>query len=97
MDPNFFGVKVAIPAFLAPKEFINISDFNSPDSTVTVSVNQLIDHSGHSIFDDGLPQVNNNIREIKLIGLQFRIEKPPEIPTSAIKEWEQSMVDYFQK
>ena len=96
MDPNFFGVKVAIPAFLAPKEFVNVSDLN-PNSTVVVSVNQLRDHSGHSIFDEGLPQVANNVREIKLIGLQFRIEKPQEISAAAIKDWEQSMVDYFQK
>ncbi|KAE9548264.1 hypothetical protein FO519_008523 [Halicephalobus sp. NKZ332] len=97
MDPNFFGVKVAIPAFLAPKELLNISDFHNPNATVTMSVNQLRDQSGHSIFDEGLPQVSNNVREIKLIGLQFRIERPIEISRSAIAAWERSMVEYFQK
>lgn len=73
------------------------TDPANPTAVETVSVNQLQTIKGHSIFDSQKVQVRNNIREIKLVGLQFRAERPPSISVESIKKWEREIVDYVQK
>uniref|UniRef100_A0A915EVZ0 SSD domain-containing protein n=1 Tax=Ditylenchus dipsaci TaxID=166011 RepID=A0A915EVZ0_9BILA len=85
MDPNFFGVKVAVHV-------------NLKNDTRIVSVNQLRTPTGQSIFDSKeTSQIRNNIREIKLIGLQFRAERPASISMASIKKWEKSILTYLQE
>ncbi|KAI6184221.1 SSD domain-containing protein [Aphelenchoides bicaudatus] len=69
MDPHLFGVKV--PQFLKRFQKIAVEVGNA---TRVVSVNKLRSASGKSLLSTNNTQVRNNIREIKLVGLQFRAE-----------------------
>ncbi|KAH7727331.1 Protein PTR-14 [Aphelenchoides avenae] len=89
MDPHFFGAKVAIP-------LRNLSG-GSPDDELVVSVNQLQATNGHFIFDTDAGQLPNNIREVKLVGLQFRAERPESISQKSIEHWERSIVHYIRR
>ncbi|KAI1727698.1 patched family domain-containing protein [Ditylenchus destructor] len=84
VDPNFFGVKVAFR-------------LNSNNETREASVNQLRSATGQSVFDfKGTNQIKNNIREIKLIVLQFRAERPPSISMQSVKQWENDILSFVQ-
>ncbi|KAI1720088.1 patched family domain-containing protein [Ditylenchus destructor] len=84
VDPNFFGVKVAFR-------------LNSNNETREASVNQLRSTTGQSVFDlKGTNQIKNNIREIKLIVLQFRAERPPSISMQSVKQWENDILAFVQ-
>uniref|UniRef100_A0A7E4VBV9 SSD domain-containing protein n=1 Tax=Panagrellus redivivus TaxID=6233 RepID=A0A7E4VBV9_PANRE len=91
MDPNFFGVKLALQSYLAPD--VTTTDKNG---VITVAVNELHGRFGKSVLDDDTPQLSNNVREIKLVGLQFRAERPPEISATSMIAWEKNVVEYFK-
>ncbi|KAI6194273.1 Sterol-sensing domain and Acriflavin resistance protein family and Patched family-containing protein [Aphelenchoides besseyi] len=81
MDPNFFGVKIEVKV---------------GNESRVVAVNSLRTASGKSFLSLDNPQVRNNIREIKLIGLQFRAELPVNWPKTSIQKWELDVVNYVK-
>ncbi|KAL3122835.1 hypothetical protein niasHT_002878 [Heterodera trifolii] len=82
MDPHFFGVKVAV------------SDSNG--TVRSISVNQLRTENGQSVFDAPNSQLPNNIREIALVGLQFRAERPRGISKAATTAWERNVRQFVR-
>ncbi|KAL6736552.1 hypothetical protein Aduo_006891 [Ancylostoma duodenale] len=77
MDPNLFGVKIAV------------RDRDGHESVVSTA-----DGKHKDYLQNQLP---NNIREIALIVLQFRAEIGSEVKLPDMKEYERSIVEYFQK
>ncbi|KIH44898.1 hypothetical protein ANCDUO_25069, partial [Ancylostoma duodenale] len=77
MDPNLFGVKIAV------------RDRDGHESVVSTA-----DGKHKDYLQNQLP---NNIREIALIVLQFRAEIGSEVKLHDMKEYERSIVEYFQK
>ncbi|KAI3411765.1 hypothetical protein GPALN_001832 [Globodera pallida] len=82
MDPHFFGVKVAVP--------------DSNGTVRNVSVNQLRTANGQSVFDAPNSQQPNNIREIALVGLQFRAERSHGISKEAMSTWERNVRQFVR-
>ncbi|EPB77589.1 patched family protein [Ancylostoma ceylanicum] len=77
MDPNLFGVKIAV------------RDRDGHETVVSTA-----DGKHKDYLQNQLP---NNIREIALIVLQFRAEIGTEVKLHDMKEYERSIVEYFQK
>lgn len=69
---------------------------DDPGREVVVSVNQVRAVNGHFLFDSE-EQLANNIREIKLVGLQFRAERPESISQKAIEQWERGIVHFVRQ
>ncbi|CAD5210988.1 unnamed protein product [Bursaphelenchus okinawaensis] len=79
MDPNFFGVKIAT---------------RIGNQTKTMSVNELRSATGRSLIDKEKIHVKNNMREIKLVGLQFRAEFSKNFSKKAVRKWENDVIAY---
>ncbi|KAK6014249.1 hypothetical protein OSTOST_20397 [Ostertagia ostertagi] len=77
MDPNLFGVKIAV------------RDEHGQELVVSTA-----DRKYKASLQNQLP---NNIREVALIVLQFRMEIGSDVQPDDMKEYEQSIVAYFQK
>ncbi|CAD5215349.1 unnamed protein product [Bursaphelenchus xylophilus] len=79
MDPNFFGVKIATKI---------------GNQTKIMSVNELRSATGRSLIDKEKIHVKNNMREIKLVGLQFRAEFSKNYSIKAVRKWENDVIKY---
>ncbi|KAK6737943.1 hypothetical protein RB195_020190 [Necator americanus] len=77
MDPNLFGVKIAVRDRDGHETIVSTADGKHKDYL--------------------LNQLPNNIREIALVVLQFRAEIGSEVNIDDMKQYERSIVDYFQK
>uniref|UniRef100_A0A0N5AWX4 SSD domain-containing protein n=1 Tax=Syphacia muris TaxID=451379 RepID=A0A0N5AWX4_9BILA len=61
-----------------------------------VSLNDFQSVGGKSVLDDHDNQVTNNVRDIKVVLIQLRAEKPAEFTKNDIKNYEFALVDYVR-
>ncbi|KAJ1361353.1 hypothetical protein KIN20_020574 [Parelaphostrongylus tenuis] len=76
MDPNLFGVKVAVMDDHGREIVVSTADIKQRDKLET--------------------QLPNNIREVALIVLQFRLEIGSDLQRDDIDDYERSITEYFQ-
>lgn len=82
-DTCFFGVKVAIEKENGKKEIITL--------------NEMPIINGHSILNNEELQVANNVKDIRLVLLQFRAEKPAGFSNEDVERYEQEVVSYIRR
>uniref|UniRef100_A0AC35U8T7 SSD domain-containing protein n=1 Tax=Rhabditophanes sp. KR3021 TaxID=114890 RepID=A0AC35U8T7_9BILA len=85
VDPNFFGATI---------EIVNKND----NTRSLISMDHLqINPEMSAITEESLTSVQNNLKEFKLILLQFRAEMPPGISTENATQWEIDIEQYYHK
>lgn len=76
MDPNFFGVDVAVVDDAVGRRVVSAADSRA--------------------LSDPKRHVENNIRRLELIVLQFRSEIGSEVNSSDLRDYEMEIIDYFE-
>ncbi|VDN55569.1 unnamed protein product [Dracunculus medinensis] len=83
VDNNFYGVKAEIERENGRKEIITLKELKSV--------------KGRTIFDDERAKIKNNLRDIRMVLLQFRANKPADALQNEIERFELDVVEYFKK
>uniref|UniRef100_A0A9J2PDX6 SSD domain-containing protein n=1 Tax=Ascaris lumbricoides TaxID=6252 RepID=A0A9J2PDX6_ASCLU len=83
VDTNFFGIRVEVIKENGRSEIISLDQIHSIN--------------GRSVLDNEQAHVNNNVRDVRLVVLQLRAQKPAGASRQDVERYEAKVVDFTKR